>query len=222
MRTMICSSSTTKCARKRCASTSRSTDSATFAGRSCSMLWAVTSKLLSAYAYYPLCQLGERLLDAGAGLRAGTLDGPAGLPHFLDARLGDIPGLDVDLVEQAQERNVADLGSDPRLDVARDVQRLRARHVDDEQIPGRAPEVTRAYCRDFVFAGDVPDHEADRRRAYVDGLLVDLHSDRREVLVGKNAGDETLCQAGLANAKGAQQAYFLLQHGFSTCLLYTS
>jgi hypothetical protein len=132
--------------------------------------------------------------------------------QFLDARLGNVPFGNIGLVEQAQKRDVADLGTHALPDRPRDFERLRTRDVDDQQIARRTAQVARAHRRDIVLAGDVPDEQTDGGSGHVNGSLVDLHTDRGQIGVGEYAVDEAPRQAGLADAEGAQQADLFLQH----------
>src|SRR5262249_61204814 len=92
------------------------------------------------------------------------------------------------------------------------LERRWTRPVGHQHISRPPPQIGHPDRGDVVLARHVPQDEVHGSLAQVDGLLVDLDTDRGQIGFRERALDEALDQAGLADGETAEHANLLLQH----------
>src|SRR5688500_8139543 len=156
---------------------------------------------------------GKRTLHHVAGLSTRLHYVPAGAPPLLECGGVNLPPLaQIGLVHGKNERHPTDGVCRQASQVIDGVEGGSTRPGRDEEIATRPAQIRRTQLLEIVVTVNVPNHQFDLRPINRDALLVDLHTDGREVLVGEDAVYELPNQAGLADAEASEQADLFLNH----------
>ena len=91
------------------------------------------------------------------------------------------------------------------------------RPISHQNVAGRATQIAHAQRLNVVFASQIPYDEIDGLVRQIDGFLVDLDTDGRQIGIRENALDIALDQTRLAYREAAEHADFPLEQRRHCC-----